>query len=106
MPAPTTSGRSAHGTGPYGAMLGWSLPAKVGTCPPTSAFEAWLTSIETADSSRPTSTRRGWRESSPASAPTAAYRPVTTSATATPTLVGSLVPVTDIRPLRACAMTS
>ena len=93
-------------------MFGWSLPVGCGSTPPTRALEAWFTSIDTAASSSPTSTRSpaspGRRPcaASPATAPTAAYRPVTTSATATPTLVGPVVPVTDIRPLRACAITS
>ena len=102
-----TSGRSAHGTGPYGAMLGWSLPVKVGTTPPTSAFAGLVDQhrdgrLEQAD----LDPQRPRAPAARPAAPTAAYRPVTTSATATPTLVGSVGAGDRHQPLRACAITS
>ena len=72
LPAPTTSGRSAQGTGPYGARFGWTLPAGAGTSPPIRLLAAWLTSAATATSSSGTSIRVGRRATTPARAATAA----------------------------------
>ena len=78
-------------------MFGWSFPVGRGTRPATRWFAAWLTSMDTPTSSSGTSTRAPAAEplpraASPAQAATAAYSPLTTSTTATPTLVGSAGP--------------
>ena len=93
-------------------MLGWRFPIRPGTTPPLANAEDWLTRAANADDSRFTS--MNWpRPLTPLSAsaatmPTVAYRPVITSTTATPVLVGGPPdsPVMLMKPLAACTMKS
>ena len=58
LPTATAIGRSAASKVSYGAMLGWRLPRRCGTTPPSTQAEPWLSSDISAASISETST---WR---------------------------------------------
>ena len=76
----------------YGAMLGCALPMAWGTAPAPMTPCTWLTRADSVELSRLTDTACPCpvrvRSASAARMPTVACRPVRTSTSATPTLVG------------------
>ena len=89
-------------------MLAWALPSRGASSPVTRALCATLTRAASVASSSETSTRSPVPRCSAASTATAAFRPHSTSLTATPTLCGgaSAGPVMCMSPLSAWAMKS
>ena len=93
-------------------MLGWRLPRRCGTTPPSTQLDPWLSSDMSAASISETSTWRPRpvraRSASAAWIPTTASSPQTRSTTAAPVFSGgpSGSPVTLISPPIACARKS
>ena len=106
------SSPSEHGSGSYGNRLGWLLPIRNGTTPPATYALVWLTSPDSAEDSRLTSTC--WprpvscRVFSAARMPIVACSPAITSKTEMPARYGSPSgsPVRLIRPEIACTIRS
>ena len=100
------------GSGSYGNTLGCALPIRYGTTPAVAYAELWLTSPDSADDSRLTSTR--WpspvasRCRSAARMPITAWLPAITSNTEMPARYGgpSGSPVRLISPDAACTIRS
>ena len=89
-------------------MLGWALPWRWGSCPVISALEATFTRLASALSMNDTSIRSPSPLCRAARMAEDAWRPASTSTSATPTFIGSPPgsPVIDIRPLSAWATKS
>jgi hypothetical protein len=104
------TGADAVANMPYGAIDGWWSPASPGTSPATVQRVPWNACTPTmpASSEVRTTRPRPVRERScrAATTPNAPFMPAIRSAIGTPTLVGSSVPVIDIRPPSPCAIWS